>query len=479
MKFSWKIFVSTFLIVLLSLAAGGYFLVASSFSSSLNREIVSAGEENRMLQLMLAVNLSNSEDNGIGEDALIRDSLKNMDAGMGGSLILYRVSSGKKETIYENAGLSLRKIDAKKELIISLEENETGHAIRRYEELYLIQTASMLYFEEEAVYVETFRDVSELFRERTEQFDLFRTMILVVGSISGIVNFFMALWLTDPVMKLSGVTRRFAGGDLKARAKIRTEDEIGLLAEDFNDMADRIEADIEELTFTARRQEDFIGSFAHELKTPLTSIIGYADMLRSSQLDEEHRFLAASYIFTEGKRLEGLSLKLLDLMLLRNEEIVLKPVSAMLLLGEIERTMRPVLKKEEIRLKIKAEEGIFAGDKDLIETVLLNIVDNGRKAIDGGGTIVIIGKAEKGGYAFYVRDTGKGIPKEEIDRITEAFYMVDKSRSREKGGAGLGLAICQEIVTLHHGIMEFSSVLGEGTMVRIVLPYSRKEGQKK
>ena len=73
-------------------------------------------------------------------------------------------------------------------------------------------------------------------------------------------------------------------------------------------MADRIEKDIEELTMTARRQEDFIGSFAHELKTPLTSIIGYADMLRSSQLDEEHHFLAASYIFTEGKRLESLCL---------------------------------------------------------------------------------------------------------------------------------------------------------------------------
>lgn len=86
------------------------------------------------------------------------------------------------------------------------------------------------------------------------------------------------------------MTRRFAGGDLKSRAKIDTEDEIGHLAEDFNDMADRIEKDIEELTMTARRQEDFIGSFAHELKTPLTSIIGYADMLRSSQLDEEHRF---------------------------------------------------------------------------------------------------------------------------------------------------------------------------------------------
>ncbi len=477
MKFSWKIFISTFLVVLVSLSVGGYFLVATSFSSSLERERTSAQEENRMIQLMLAVNLSNSEDNGIGLEAIIVESLKNMDTSMGGSVIMYRVSSEDKETIYENAGASIQRIDEQKELIKALKEDELGHAVRRDDELYAVQTASMFYFETTPIYVETFRDVSELFREKNEQFDIFRKIIMVVGSISGIVNFFMALWLTDPVLKLSRATRRFAEGDLKTRAKLRTEDEIGRLAEDFNYMADRIEADIEELTFTAKKQEDFIGSFAHELKTPLTSIIGYADMLRSSQLDEEHRFLAANYIFTEGKRLEGLSLKLLDLMLLRNGEITMKPIAATLLLKEIEGMMRPLMKKEDIRLRIKAEEGIIQGDKDLVETVLINLVDNGRKAIDGGGTIVIIGKAEKKGYAFYVRDTGKGIPKEEIKRITEAFYMVDKSRSREKGGAGLGLAICQEIILLHHGTMEFSSIVGEGTMVRILLPY-RKEEQK-
>ncbi len=221
---------------------------------------------------------------------------------------------------------------------------------------------------------------------------------------------------------------------------------------------------------TARRQEDFIGSFAHELKTPLTSIIGYADMLRSSQLDEEHRFLAASYIFTEGKRLESLSLKLLDLLVLKNGEITRRPVEAGPFLKELEGMLRPVMKAEDIRLKVKYEDGVFVGDRDLVKTVLINLADNARKAIDGGGTIVIIGKPEKEGYAFYVRDTGKGIPREEIRRITEAFYMVDKSRSREKGGAGLGLSICQEIVLLHKGKMEFSSVPGEGTMVRVTIP---------
>ena len=470
MKFSWKIFVSTFLIVLLSLAAGGYFLVVSAFSSGLSRETDSAREENRMLQLMLAVNLSGTEDNGIDLSLLIEDSLKNLDTRMESVLIRYRVSGSDKRTIYSNSGGLGHRIDAKRSLISKIQEGGIGHAVRRMDNTYCVQTASLLLFEGEPIYVETFRDVTDLFEERQTQFDSFRKIIVVVGSISGILNFFMALWLTDPVLRLSRVTRRFAGGDLKSRAKIDTEDEIGHLAEDFNDMADRIEKDIEELTMTARRQEDFIGSFAHELKTPLTSIIGYADMLRSSQLDEEHRFLAASYIFTEGKRLESLSLKLLDLLVLKNGEITKRPVEAGPFLKELEGMLRPVMKAEDIRLKVKYEDGVFVGDRDLVKTVLINLADNARKAIDGGGTIVIIGKPEKEGYAFYVRDTGKGIPREEIRRITEAFYMVDKSRSREKGGAGLGLSICQEIVLLHKGKMEFSSVPGEGTMVRVTIP---------
>ena len=118
MKFSWKIFLSTFLIVLLSLAVGGYFLVVTSFSSSLSRERSSAREENRLLQLMLAVHFSNSEDNGIQTDALVIDALKNVDARMGSGVISYRVSGASRETIYENAGISVQRVDMEKTLIV-------------------------------------------------------------------------------------------------------------------------------------------------------------------------------------------------------------------------------------------------------------------------------------------------------------------------------------------------------------------------
>ena len=108
-------------------------------------------------------------------------------------------------------------------------------------------------------------------------------------------------------------------------------------------------------------------------------------------------------------------------------------------------------------------------EPDLMKTVLLNLLDNGRKAIEGEGTLYLLGRREEEGFAIYVRDTGKGIPKEELSRITEAFYMVDKSRARQQGGAGLGLSICQEIVKRHGGIMTFKSIQGKGTMVRIFL----------
>ncbi len=104
-----------------------------------------------------------------------------------------------------------------------------------------------------------------------------------------------------------------------------------------------------------------------------------------------------------------------------------------------------------------------------METVLLNLIDNARKAMDYGGIILLEGKKEKDGYCVCVNDNGKGIPKGELARITEAFYMVDKSRARAKGGAGLGLAICQKIVTLHGGALEFNSVEGSGTQAYIHL----------
>ena len=282
-----------------------------------------------------------------------------------------------------------------------------------------------------------------LFRSQYHIYRQWLTGLLIVQSI---LCYLMASWLLRPLRRLSRAAKRMAGGNLSARARMESRDEIGDLAADFNHMADNLEQQFQELEDAARRQEDFIGSFAHELKTPLTSMIGYADMLRSTEVTREEQFEAANYIFKEGKRLESLSFKLLDLMVVKNQELELKPVKIRWLAEDIKGMLKPSLKKAGIVLKVIVEDALLMLEPDLMKTVLLNLLDNGRKAMDGEGILYLLGRKEEDGYAVYVRDTGKGMPEEELSRITEAFYMVDKSRSRQQGGAGLGLAICLEIV---------------------------------
>lgn len=134
----------------------------------------------------------------------------------------------------------------------------------------------------------------------------------------------------------------------------------------------------------------------------------------------------------------------------------------------IKETMRPLLDKKHIGGKFVMEKGVIFGDKDLLLSVFYNLIDNAVKAVDEGGFVLLRGKRVDKGYEIKVVDNGRGIPQEEINRITEAFYMVDKSRSRKEGGAGIGMTLCQKIVVLHKGDLQIYSKLGEGTVVKIM-----------
>jgi signal transduction histidine kinase len=254
---------------------------------------------------------------------------------------------------------------------------------------------------------------------------------------------------------------------------IQSGDEIGKLSKDFNKMAVKIEQMVEELKEASIRQEDFIGSFAHELKTPLTSMIGYADMLRSKKMDQEQIVTSANYIFEEGKRLESLSMKLMDLIVLKKADFKMKYVPARDFLYDIHGVMQPIMGKENIELQTVCEDAFLQVDPDLMKTVCINLLDNARKSMDRGGRILFSGEWEDENYTLSVQDTGKGMEHSELSKITEAFYMVDKSRARAQGGAGLGLAICSEIIKLHDADMVFESSPGNGTRVTIRLKGAR------
>ena len=246
------------------------------------------------------------------------------------------------------------------------------------------------------------------------------------------------------------------------------------MTQDFNRMAEALEQSFDKLEGEVQAREDFVGAFAHELKTPLTSIIGYADMLRSRKLDEEKSILSANYIYTEGKRLETMSLRLLDIIVTKREGAKLQtvPVDS---LTEYLRSM--FLPNDSMELQFDYEQAYILADSGLIQTVLVNLLDNAFKASEPGSRIEVHGRSEEKGYRFTVRDYGIGIPAEELSKITQAFYMVDKSRSRSHNGAGLGLALCAQILALHDSRLEIGSAPGEGTSVSFLLREVKKEEQ--
>lgn len=265
------------------------------------------------------------------------------------------------------------------------------------------------------------------------------------------------------------------------RSYNNSSDEIGALARNFNRMADQLVDQMQKKVLEAKQKEDFTAAFAHELKTPLTSIIGYADMLNSMKLSDVECHDAYFYIYSQGKRLESLSHKLLDLVSMDKNPLVFRPISTTVLEENLRITMRPVWKQKGIRGKVELERTTIYGDVELLLSLFYNLVDNAVKAMDKEEIcfILIKGICREELYEFKVVDNGRGIPEEEISRITEAFYMVDKSRSRKEGGAGIGMALCQKIILLHHGTLKIDSRLGEGTVIKVTFPLGPIQEAKK
>lgn len=467
MKFSLKIFFSTLFITLVIISIGGYLLIRSLFQATYDREVANAEEENRMLQYSFVAYWNTTVQDAEFTREHVQKTAQAMTEGMSGSALRIRLSDGGEEVWFDSTQAA-----PDDGLLENIGNDQRGYVLRKTAAGYELQSASVIQMEGgELLYLESIRDVTSLFEERESQYGIYRKWMAWLLAVQGISCYVQAGWLMRPLRRLSRATRRIAYGNLGVRADVESRDEIGALADDFNHMADNLEQQFQELEDAARRQEDFIGSFAHELKTPLTSMIGYADMLRTQEMSQEEQFQAANYIFKEGKRLEALSFKLLDLMVVKNRELEMKPVNARWLAEDIRGLMQPALRKAGLSLKVVVEDVMLLLEPDLMKTVLQNLLDNGRKAMDGQpGTLYLLGRREEAGFAFYVRDMGKGIPKAELSRITEAFYMVDKSRARQQGGAGLGLSICAEIVKRHGGKMRFKSTEGKGTVVCISLP---------
>jgi signal transduction histidine kinase len=307
--------------------------------------------------------------------------------------------------------------------------------------------------------------------------DDFLPLILQSGLIalllSLVVAFFFARWIADPLQKVVAAARAMPSAEIKPVESLGPH-EVRELTRAFNSMIERAQA-------SQKSQRDFVANVSHELKTPLTSVQGFAQAILDGTADtDESRQHAAQVIFNESGRMHRMVLDLLDLARLDagTADITMSPVNMSALLNAIREKFTPQSQKAGVEVKVEVTPNLpsLTADGDRLAQVFTNLVDNALKFTPHGGVISLSASAVNGEMQVSVSDTGAGIPLEAQAHIFDRFYQADSSRKGgEKHGAGLGLAIAQEIVQAHGGRIGVCSRLGEGTTFDVFLPLGSKE----
>jgi two-component system OmpR family sensor kinase len=290
-------------------------------------------------------------------------------------------------------------------------------------------------------------------------------------ALSLVVAAMMAYWIAHPLDRIARAAEEVAGGNYDQQLKISAPAEVGRLAASFNSMAHQVKV-------TLQSQQDLVANVSHDLKTPLTSIQGFSQaLLDGTASDPAAQERAAAIIHEEAGRMRGLVDDLLDLARLEAGQVALarKPVDAGELLRTCAARFAPQSEQAGVELEVEVAASLPAvmGDADRLGQVFGNLVDNAFKYArntPGGGRVVLLAEQRDRLLVCSVTDNGPGIPAEDLPRIFERFYQVDKSRARRAGGAGLGLAIAREIVQAHGGRIWAESVEGLGSRFTVELP---------
>ena len=463
MKFRYKVLIINLFLLSGVLLAVGYIVLKKNYEMALNSRIENAVLENNLAESSIEYSLLdviNRPRYDLGEE--LNNISGQVYAGMMNEVSDLIILYSDKTVFSSSDGISIP--DG---LTTRVEDNIKNYMIREENGRLYIYITSFCTIDNGMLNIITRHDISELNHFIQKSVNDYRNLSLIILAGATIIIYVISYFLTKPLEKLNRVTDAFAGGNYKERISVKGHDEVALLSDKFNRMADSVEGHINELNDMIKRRDQFVADFTHEIKTPMTAIIGYADTMRSMDLSEDQRIMALSYIFSEGKRLEDMSMKLFDLIYLRSNEIEKKPLSSTALGNDVINSVQPILSSSKISIEKNFDQGIIYGDKELLKTVFINLIDNARKASESGSRIIFSGCSYEDGYSFIVRDFGVGIEKKDLDRICDEFYMVDKSRSRKKGGAGLGLSLAALIIDKHDAKMDIESEPGKGTKITV------------
>lgn len=293
---------------------------------------------------------------------------------------------------------------------------------------------------------------------------IFFAILLVLAILLSILLVFISTrYIVKPIVKLTEATKLITKGNYNLQLAIRRRDEIGILANQFSQMARSIEQ-LEEM------RQEFVSNVSHEMQSPLASIQGFSQTLQSADLTEEQRKNYLAIIENESRRMSQLSKQLLTLASLDKVELdktscdVAAQIKQALFLTEWS------WREKDLAIDMELHSTIVQADEKMLYQVWMNLITNSIKFTGHGGTLSIRTRQTEQECLVEFTDTGIGIAENDLPNIFNRFYRADKARDRKEGSSGLGLAITKKIIDLHNGHIEASSQLGQGTTIQIRLP---------
>ena len=475
MKFWKKIFLYSLILFLLLFNGGGIILIEKIHSENLNTAIKTLMYKYLNVESVMYLNsdyLMNIEVNS-------ESNMKNwMDIIINGYSVNNVEQYNTELYSMDNKEITSdlkEKILGKREEILKAKEDEKSFIIRTINNRKHAFVSSVVNLENRDFKLIISKDIQYVYTERINNYKFFIIIDFIMLIILSIGMYIISKKLTNPLVKLSNISKDIAKGKYNIRAEENNKnDEIGVLEHNFNLMIEVIENNIEELKYLNESKQRFIDSLNHEIKTPITSIIGYSELLLKNNVSEEIKIKALKYINSEAKRLETLNSTLLKLTLMREEKQNLKKVNLKDSIINVKNRLIYKMERKNINLNINMEDIDIWIDKGLLEILLTNIMDNSIKASDTNSRIDIEGYYNKDTdeYMLKIKDKGIGIPKEDLDKVLEPFYMVDKARTRKNNGIGLGLSICSEICNINNISLDIKSELNVGT--EVILAFNKE-----
>ncbi len=452
MKFAFKIVSGTMMIILVMFSLSGILLIHNHFQHAFELQMKTNTAEFDLEKYSIETMITELGADSTIDQERLKDQLYTLSAYMGNSRKLYVAIN--EQLVWGNLPFA---IDSK--------AIQNGDMIT-YENMHYVLLCSRVKMNQETITVIGAYDISTLYEVRNQNLTYFYFIeILLLFICAGLISV-LAHFLTKPIQSLNEATKAVAGGDLDTVIPITSHDEVGELAASFVVMIEAIKKRQQELEQALKQREDFIANFTHELKTPMTSIIGYTKILRQAKYSTEDKEKALNYIYSETKRLELLSHRLLELMELSANRIELQKIDAYELL-------QAALQLAEERLMIEVhanvEHAYVLGERELLISCIMNLLENAKKASDNEINITLSGKKTDDGYQITISDHGIGMAQSELARIDESFYTVDKARSKKSGGYGLGLSLCTRILKLHDSELHIESEVGKGTDASFLL----------